>query len=719
MKLTTSPALDRLVVDARCLGAAFTTFTFDPAFFENHVLAAVLRLSADPDDATAAYHDEALATLQETPIVCFVDAKMRPSGHQLPYDLREIRGRVFHPKVALLLYEGCARLSVASGNLTEAGYGRNAETFFVHDLQYDEPEHAAVLRQVLEFFRRLDELATPKGTQTALVLDALARRIEGTPAPESEPFAFVHTEAPTGMLERVLALLPDKATITRVGVLAPFFERDDVSDDPGADLASVLLTLATRAGKDAVFDLGVSWEDAAIARTAAEPRAIRDGLETLWASRTKRDDEERIEYFVPTAETASNYRVIDAEGRSRLVPRSEFDEGVASGTAWQVGRPRVFAPRSLVAAAREAIREVRVWLYPTPQLVASRPIERPLHAKLLNIVFKTGSKVRTLVLVGSANASRMALLRTPSEGGNVEACVAFIVDGEETLRDLAPKLVHCAAQVEWAERTITEPPPLPSIPLVDAATYDPRTETLTVTWLQGERPVSEWTLVYQDTVLANGTGFPAAATRVAPFRLSASSCEVIVRAHDGERSFPILVDDLAALPLGTSAAKLGLRDLLALVGRRISVERHQTIQARHGNAMVDATLTSLLGEGFSPTDVFRAWWTVASDLAAEGLSVAGFRLRLLGTIGAAAIWSRLREHAGTPELRGEEAWFYGVELRRALRAVVPAPGPDQAAKQTVLDRYLETLSGELQKLEPRKSRGWVDDIVKFYEETQS
>ncbi len=167
MKLEQHQVLDRLAEDARCLGAAFTTFTFDPAFFEQHVLAAVLRVGADPDEAAAAYHEQALAALQETPVVCFVDGNQRPSGHQLPYDLREIRDRCFHPKVTLLLYEARARLSVGSGNLTRPGLGGNAETFFLRDLDYAAPADAAILREVAGFFRALDQRASTSGAQTA------------------------------------------------------------------------------------------------------------------------------------------------------------------------------------------------------------------------------------------------------------------------------------------------------------------------------------------------------------------------------------------------------------------------------------------------------------------------------------------------------------------------------------------------------------------------
>src|SRR5690606_19735820 len=48
LKLTSHRVLDRLPAEEPCLGAVFTSYGFDPNFFENHVLRAVLRLRSDP-----------------------------------------------------------------------------------------------------------------------------------------------------------------------------------------------------------------------------------------------------------------------------------------------------------------------------------------------------------------------------------------------------------------------------------------------------------------------------------------------------------------------------------------------------------------------------------------------------------------------------------------------------------------------------------------------
>lgn|GEM_PF-3198793 len=81
MKVEARRLVDQvLVADEPCLGAVFCTYTFDPAYFEEHVLRALLRMSGDPDEDGARYHEEARAALRETPVACFVDASVRRGG---------------------------------------------------------------------------------------------------------------------------------------------------------------------------------------------------------------------------------------------------------------------------------------------------------------------------------------------------------------------------------------------------------------------------------------------------------------------------------------------------------------------------------------------------------------------------------------------------------------------------------------------------------------
>ena len=227
MKIQSGRVLDRLVAEERCLGAVFTSYGFDPAFFEDHALRAVLRLTSDPLEQAARYHGEARRALQETPVVAIVDAGERRPGRRLPYDVLEVSEVVFHPKAALLLYPERARLMVGSGNLTFAGYGGNTELFICLDLTYDGAHDAALLRSFDSHLSGVSNLARQMGTQLTLFREELARRlISETREPVAPRVALLDsTTAP--IIEQLKSMLPENAEVESIGMLAPFYERDD------------------------------------------------------------------------------------------------------------------------------------------------------------------------------------------------------------------------------------------------------------------------------------------------------------------------------------------------------------------------------------------------------------------------------------------------------------------------------------------------------------
>ena len=231
MKLEERRLIDQaLVAEEPCLGAVFCSYTFDPAYFEDHVLRAVLRLRGDPDEDGVRYHEEARRALQDTPVACLVDASVRRPGRRLPYDLHLVRRRTFHPKVFMLLFESEARVAVGSGNLTKSGIEQNTEMFFVRRLRYDEPADAAFLRDVSRFLADCAEQAGRPGTQLELVRAALGERVRQTPrlAPD-QPVEFQFVSSFGGrVLDQLTGAIHESAKITRIGVLAPFFEQDDL-----------------------------------------------------------------------------------------------------------------------------------------------------------------------------------------------------------------------------------------------------------------------------------------------------------------------------------------------------------------------------------------------------------------------------------------------------------------------------------------------------------
>src|SRR6185369_16558527 len=139
------------------------------------------------------------------------------------------------------------------------GFEDNAELFFTRSLRYDDPVDAAMLRAVDGFLADCLALASGGGSQLAQVRAVLDARISRTAAPgpnTTVDAAFVHSFATAGVrwLDDVL---PAEAKIRRVGVLSPFFERDDLdAGDERDGLASVLADLlALRPGAAPALDL--------------------------------------------------------------------------------------------------------------------------------------------------------------------------------------------------------------------------------------------------------------------------------------------------------------------------------------------------------------------------------------------------------------------------------------------------------------------------------
>lgn len=729
MKLDARKLVDEVLgAGKRCLGAVFCTYTFDPAYFEEHVLRALLQLSGDPEEDAARFHEEARAALRETPVACFIDAGVRRGGRRLPYDLHLVRDRTFHPKVTLVLYEAEAVLAVGSGNVTRPGLEGNAELFFHRRLAYDEPADAAMLRTVDGFLAACAGLATGGGTQLALVRAALQRRIADTPAPganEQADAVFVHTfEAPG--LRWLADTLPPDAVVQRIGVLSPFFERDDLdAADEHGGLASVLAELlALRPGAAPAFELGVPWEDAPLAPPPAAAALALEAGPGLWAWRWREEqdgeDVERIDYYVIEKITARRVEVRDAGGRAQRLEREQVEAAIADRRMWPVPTPTVHAPARILQRIG-AERPIELWLHPTATLAPSGlPRHRRLHAKLFLITVARRGAVSTYALVGSANASRAALSRTVAEGGNVEAGVLFRMAGEVRLRDLLPTLVAGALDgVRLEERT---PPPsdLDLSAWIDDAVHHADARTLTVTWASaGPAALGPWTLRYLDREVGRGDGPGAAPTVVLDFDLAATSAELELEAGGRRWTVPIRVADLDLLPVAPGLAGLDLRAILALLGRRVGGERLSTLYDQRGPAGVATALDAVFGESFGPADVFKAWWGLREDLETAP-TLAAFRFRLLGVAGAKEVWRRLSE-VPPEQLSREEVWIYGSELVRELQRASLGEGPDRPARAALLAEVVAAIRGDLRGLGPADGgdAAWLGAVRRFYAATEA
>lgn len=129
------------VCGRRVRAAVFTTYTFDPGFFESHVLPALFdKPFSQVEKVRMVQMEEALRYIED--IAVYYDrAALSQDAMPAQLDYRRIDVRkktgAFHPKLVLLLVEntddeGTADLSlivgVLSANLTRAGWWENVET---------------------------------------------------------------------------------------------------------------------------------------------------------------------------------------------------------------------------------------------------------------------------------------------------------------------------------------------------------------------------------------------------------------------------------------------------------------------------------------------------------------------------------------------------------------------------------------------------------------
>lgn len=203
------------------------------------------------------------------------------------------------------------------------------------------------------------------------------------------------------------------------------------------------------------------------------------------------------------------------------------------------------------------------------------------------------------------------------------------------------------------------------------------------------------------------------------FVLSPATAEIVLHVSDQSYPVPILVSDLVALPASPVGQSATLDELLLLLGRRIGAERAiQMAEIRAKSAVDGSELGGYFGEGFEPTDVFRAWWSAAEDLVDPVLSVPAFRLRLEGSLGIGAAWKCMVDAVSKKELTSEEVWFYGAELLRSLGEVSLQDGEDQKPKHAILAAFTGRVAGDLNALNlDGGQHPWVKRIVAFYRGT--
>lgn len=701
--VATMDALGRLGGAAgTCLGAVFTTYTFDARFFEEEVLATVLPLQEDPTEATRRFLEEGRRKLVETPVVVIADPGMLRGGQRLPYDLlRANATRLFHPKLALFLYAGNVRLVVGSGNLTSGGYGGNAELSAVLPLDY--ARDAALLRRVVTFI----ESCGARGEAWSRFRAELGPRLGPETTSDTAAPWLLHTHDKTPLLDAFLARLPADATIDRVGVLAPFHQEDGAPPD-GAILDRLLDATDGRRARGFVLDLGVSWEGNPVAPGGEESGNLDGHIGELWGVVDGTRGKETTSWFVLGKHVGHNFEVEDGRAGGSRSTR-ELNGLCAAGNAWQTGTVEAFAPEGLVD--RAALRaSLRLWLFPEVHRRDGRVYRQPLHGKLIAIAVTEEKKKQTHLLLGSPNASAAALLRTD---GNVECALHLVLDGHHHLGLLCDTLVMVPRkQVTLRARSYAALAPSPARWVLDAV-YDARERRAQVTWLPGAPRV---VLAYPATVrrvLLDGV--PVTTSIFEDFDLQPTCCELEVTdaAAGLTARVPLRIEHLLDLPIEGITGELDLQELLLLHAGRYTPAGIAARRAA-GTAGGDGSsgTASVFGAALTPREVFRALLSIGAELA-KALSLGAFQAQLLGPWGVRPLAERIVEAPVSGELMRTEAWIYAHELARVLSRVSFVGDPMGREKALLRDEVVAWIREHV--AQPTAGTPGVSDLRNFYE----
>ena len=224
------------------VGCVATSFTFEPAFFEEECLGRFLNLESHPVDDGALYLIEREEKL--TSLVCataLVDQHHCRGIRSLRWDLLPVRmpRGIQHAKISILCWENVVRLIVASANLTQPGYRLNREIFTVLDYHDDCDAPLGCIVQIADFIRQTTKYCAADDTLPATVrcLDLLDTVVE-----KARNFRVI--ENPKGKRQiTVEAILtgPDRSSALeqinnhlaarfiprKVTITSPFFDPDE------------------------------------------------------------------------------------------------------------------------------------------------------------------------------------------------------------------------------------------------------------------------------------------------------------------------------------------------------------------------------------------------------------------------------------------------------------------------------------------------------------
>lgn len=180
-----SDALSNALAGRTVRVALFTTYSFDPGFFELNILPLLFDYPfSQVDKVRRIQLEDTLRTVEEV-AVYYDRTALAPDALPAQLDFRRIDVRretgVFHPKIALILVEEKSSeedafapeslvVGMFSANLTRAGWWENVESFHFEEISDEtvNPSRCSFRRDLLNLIRRIRENCHPGERHIAL-----------------------------------------------------------------------------------------------------------------------------------------------------------------------------------------------------------------------------------------------------------------------------------------------------------------------------------------------------------------------------------------------------------------------------------------------------------------------------------------------------------------------------------------------------------------------
>jgi hypothetical protein len=216
--------------------AVFTTFAFEPGFFEEEVLPILFEQSfSHVPRLRLVQLEEALRAVDD--VAVYYDRRALVTGSSsAALDVRRIamsrRTGFFHPKIILLLVEGKENaepdaliVAVMSANLTRAGWWENVECAYMHEVV--EGSRCRFRQDLLDLMRwiRRDEATGEAHTALEAIRGFLHYRIEDEPFRSAQ--GVMHSRIFMGA-QSVASFLSDSLRLPRetynLEVISPYFD---------------------------------------------------------------------------------------------------------------------------------------------------------------------------------------------------------------------------------------------------------------------------------------------------------------------------------------------------------------------------------------------------------------------------------------------------------------------------------------------------------------